>query len=618
MQRPLNEVEGDILKNINDIKLKAAQVAEVKHEHMKPESDLCYSAYHTLLPTYTGDRTEIESVYLNSEFSRTIRELLQFSRYAIDPNRYYFSKVVRVFAVVIKVAHVWLSKIKRQLNRFNMNDSLDLHKIKTDKQLKPYIILSDDDIQQSKNYFFKKGTDEVKSYVHPKHYTKFSVEKDGILYFVGRVSNADISIAGEYSEKMIDISNKSFVVPIIDSNSPLAFSIVNDVHWNHPDAMHKGVESTVRVVMTIAYILNVRELAKSFRKNCKRCRYILKKTVEVMMEPTSKDNLCVAPPFYVTQIDICGTFTSYSTHNKRSTKKIWILVFVCSTTGCTDMKVMEDYDTPQFLDAYVRFAFNLGHPKKLLIDEGSQLICGCENMILNMSDVKGQLNREYGIEFDTCPVGGHNYHGRVERKIRTIRDIMKRTMGGFRLSVLQWETLCAEIANTVNNAPVAIGNESGDLENLDIITPNRLKLARNNNRSPIGPFEVTSKLERLLQLRQDAYRAWWEAWLISAVPKLVPQPKWYKNDTNIQKGDIVLFNKSEGSMIGEYKYGIVEKVKTSADGCVRSVLVKYKNSTENVFCTTNRAVRTLIVIHRVDEIDLMEEVGMSLPLDVDV
>ena len=52
MQRPLNEVEGDILKNVNDIKLKAAQVAEVKHEHMKPETDPCYSAYHTLLSTY--------------------------------------------------------------------------------------------------------------------------------------------------------------------------------------------------------------------------------------------------------------------------------------------------------------------------------------------------------------------------------------------------------------------------------------------------------------------------------------------------------------------------------------------------------------------------------------
>ena len=121
------------------------------------------------------------------------------------------------------------------------------------------------------------------------------------------------------------------------------------------------------------------------------------------------------------------------------------------------------------------------------------------------------------MEFTTCPVGGHNYHGRVERKIQTIKDVMKRTMDGFRLSVLQWETLCAEIANTVNNTPVAIGNETGDLENMDIITPNRLKLARNNNRSPIGPLEVTSKVERLLQLRQDAYQAWWEAWLISAL-----------------------------------------------------------------------------------------------------
>ena len=105
--------------------------------------------------------------------------------------------------------------------------------------------------------------------------------------------------------------------------------------------------------------------------------------------------------------------------------------------------------------------------------------------------------------------------------------------------------------------------------------------------------------------------------MISALPKLIQQPKWFKNDINMKKGDVVLFNKSEGSLIGEYKYGMVEEAKLGADGCVRSVVVKYKNSTENVFHTTNRAVRSLVVIHRLDEIDLMEEVGMSIPMDTE-
>ena len=53
-----------------------------------------------------------------------------------------------------------------------------------------------------------------------------------------------------------------------------------------------------------------------------------------------------------------------------------------------------------------------------------------------------------------------------------------------RLSILQWETLAAEISNSINNIPLAIGNITGDLENLDLITPNRLQLGRNNDRRP--------------------------------------------------------------------------------------------------------------------------------------
>ena len=83
----------------------------------------------------------------------------------------------------------------------------------------------------------------------------------------------------------------------------------------------------------------------------------------------------------------------------------------------------------------------------VLIDAGSQLIKGCETMLLNMCDIKCTLNREFGIEFKTCPVGGHNYHGKVERKIKTVQESISKSTHNVRLSSLEWETLCAEIAN---------------------------------------------------------------------------------------------------------------------------------------------------------------------------
>ena len=57
---------------------------------------------------------------------------------------------------------------------------------------------------------------------------------------------------------------------------------------------------------------------------------------------------------------------------------------------------------------------------------------------------------------------------------------------------------------------------------------------------------------------------------------------------------------------------MVEGVHISADGKTRSVDIKYRNAHENVMRTTRRAVRSLVIIHRVDEIDIMDELGSAV------
>ena len=472
-------------------------------------------------------------------------------------------------------------------------------------------MLSDAEVQHALNYFFLKASEEVKSFVHPKDYQNISVERNNILYFTGRVPLDNLTFKCTMTDTMLDLSTGTFVVPIVEKFSPLSFSLINQMHWYDRTAKHSGVETTIRSTMTVAHILGVRDIAKLFRRNCVRCRYLLMKTVDVEMGQLPSSRLCVAPPYYYTQVDITGPFIAYSKHNKRTTLKVWIIVYVCATTGMTNLRIMEGYDTTQFLLTFSRFAMEVGYPKHLLADSGSQLISGSENMMISMCDVGGKLNREYGIEFEVCPVGGHNFHGKVERKIRTVKETLCKSVQNVKLSTIEWETLCAEIGNTVNNLPVVIGNETSELENLDLITPNRLRLGRNNSRSPIGVVELTDRLDRILQLNSDIFNTWWEAWLTSAVPKLVPQPKWFKNDEDIKVGDVVLFRRTEGSLAGEYKYGMVEEVHRGADNRIRSVVLRYKNANEEIERKTFRAVRSLVILHRIDEINVMEELGKA-------
>ena len=61
-----------------------------------------------------------------------------------------------------------------------------------------------------------------------------------------------------------------------------------------------------------------------------------------------------------------------------------------------------------------------------------------------------------------------------------------------RLSLLQWESLSQQIANSINNMPIGVSNKTDSLENLDILTPNRLILGRNNNRNPTEPLVISN------------------------------------------------------------------------------------------------------------------------------
>ena len=93
--------------------------------------------------------------------------------------------------------------------------------------------------------------------------------------------------------------------------------------------------------------------------------------------------------------------------------------------------------------------------------------------------------------FDTCPLGGHNYNSKVERRVRHIKESLDKSCQNERLSIFQWETVSSEVTNAVNDLPLALGNIVSDNKNMDLLTPNKLMLGRNNERSPVSPISVS-------------------------------------------------------------------------------------------------------------------------------
>ena len=108
----------------------------------------------------------------------------------VDPNKARFKKVVRIFGFLPR----FIKKVQKKSKTYQPSNG----------QKTSYLcILSDEDITVSENYFFKKETSE---FVKENEYQKISFQKDGILYYKGRIlATEKINATCEMSTVMKDL-----------------------------------------------------------------------------------------------------------------------------------------------------------------------------------------------------------------------------------------------------------------------------------------------------------------------------------------------------------------------------------------------------------------------------
>jgi len=464
------------------------------------------------------------------------------SKYLVDPCRLPWPKAVRIMSMVMKFINSCKKKVAGAVDR-------QLAEVKV-------VTLTPEELKLGEDYFFRKATTEVKKFAAKKYYEGCSVEKEGILYFSGRLLHSGQVKSVE--EVMFDLNPVSFFRPIVDRHSPVAYSIMLDTHWKKVN--HLSTATTYRESLSVAYIIKGRELAQEVRNSCHFCKRYKARMVEVEMAKTHESRLVIAPPFTYCQVDLLGPYEARCQHNHRSTVKVWGVVFKDPASGAVFVHAMPKCDTEAFVAAYTRFAARFCHPMKLYPDEGSQLLKACKEMEISWVDVSTTLNARHqvGVEFEPCPVGGHNYHGQVERSIREIKKLFDTVYKGMKLDIMGYETAFAWISNELNNLPLCLGSKFADLDNLDLLTPNRLIHGRSNKRAMSGPCTV-DKPSKMLEKMCDIFEAWC----------------------------------------------------SPVDGKVRDITIEYKNLGETVFRTTHRAARSVAVLHKEGDLDLMQELSAA-------
>ena len=612
-----------------------------------------------------GDRDElltrghtVQTVNIVSEIRvRKIQERAEFSNYLLLPTKYRFPATVRIYGYVLsfvknarkgrkllgellREAKVWfsvfstdlssakcnsvkiLSNVNQEASMNSMTSVLKHFTIKklmtNNTEIQRDCILTDGCLHLALLYLFRKGTKEVRQFVSKKFISKIACEVDGILLSKGRlIDGMNFVETGELGNFNLGSLGVKVNIPVLERFSPLSYSIAQHVHWTV--GRHRGIETNNRLSLEHVSIIQGMTLYRELAEECIKCHMKRKKFVEVPMGPIAQEQLMIAPPFYITMVDLFGPVKSYVPGYERETRnrpalesKLHIMAAVCVTTKIVNLQVLDDKSAASIIDGFTRLCCEVGIPSMVHVDQDSGALAGFQSVELDFRDLQHKLWTQYGISFTTCPVGGHDQHGLVERVIKSIQETFDDYgLRNSRMHSTGWQTFCKLAENAYNNLPIgySYSRYQDNTELLKILTPNMLRVGRINSRALQGPIKLPVNKKELMEQVEKTYQGWFRIFKETVVPRLINQPKWFKIERDLKEKDLVYFQKKDSPLSSTWTVGQVDQVIASRDGYIRRAVIKYFNAGENHPHFTDRSVRKLVKLWSMDEVCLFDDLS---------
>ena len=285
---------------------------------------------------------------------------------------------------------------------------------------KASVPLLDVDISRALEYLFVLATKEVKKFNKEEMVNRIAVENQGILFSKSRLLDCHrFTVAAGLETTGLGDANLNMITPLIDRHSPLAYAVGDYIH--RVLCSHRGYEACYRMSLTFCHIIQGANLFKEIGNDCVKCKMFRKKYLDVAMGPVSDFQITIAPPFYVCMADMFGPLTVYVpghervTRNRRIlTSKVWVLVFACPVSKLLNLQVIETKSADGVLDGLTRLGCEVGFPNHFLVDQDTSFLKFLHEAEVDLLNLQFEVKRQFNVEFSTCPVTGHNYHGLVE------------------------------------------------------------------------------------------------------------------------------------------------------------------------------------------------------------
>lgn len=117
-----------------------------------------------------------------------------------------------------------------------------------------------------------------------------------------------------------------------------------------------------------------RRLAQKVVDQCILCKKAKARVCQQVMGDLPGERSRPGSPFQFISVDLFGPYLVRDNVRKRTSNKVWGIVFCCMVSRAIHVKLASSMSTESFLLAYQRFTSVKGHPLKVWSDPGTNFI----------------------------------------------------------------------------------------------------------------------------------------------------------------------------------------------------------------------------------------------------
>jgi hypothetical protein len=450
-----------------------------------------------------------------------------------------FTKVVRIVAWVLRFIHNTKSK-ETKLSGELAYDEITSAKIMVFQLEQKEAFASEFDCLDSGKAVPKQSP--------LKKFNPF-LDTDGLMKVKGRLQFSNLS----FDEKHPLILPKGHISKLI-------------VRHQHLILKHAGVSTMINTLRASYWILGLRRLAKSVKRECFSCQRQDSQACCQPAAPLPKLRVSESPPFSVTGMDFAGPLYCVDVQNK----KFYFCIFTCAVIRAIHLEITDSLSTEDFMLAFRRFSARRGFPTVLYSDNAKSFKAAS----VRLQAYYGHSSPEWKWIVPRSPWWG----GWWERLVRSVKSALRKTIGKRCLTRCELETTLTEIEACVNSRPLCFVSDEFDCPNS--LTPSHFLIGRTCSFQVEveEDFEgVSSKIlserERVRQNRLDEFWQIWRTEYLRNLPTSVPQ---FGSRGGLKVGSVVLVRDDGKVPRMQWQLGVVLELYPGRDNIVRSVKVNTK------------------------------------------